>query len=138
MNTSSLYQGQSPCIRTPLDISNYSLGTKRSQTSHTTQTHKYNTVSGVSSRVLADSESPPPGFTVQTSPASAQSPSVSPVNSNYSTAAGQSTDCSVSVSGSDHELISESLQVLVLPPPNSEAGPRPEPKPRKIPPAVPN
>ena len=139
MNTSSLYQSQSPCIRTPLDISNYSLGTKRSST---TQTLKYNTVSGVS-RVYGESESPPPVFTVQTSPASAQSPSVSPVNSNYSTAAGQSTDCSVSVSGSDHELISESLQVLVLPPvlppPHSEpAQHRPEPKPRKIPPAVPN
>ena len=138
MNTSSVYQSQSPCIRTPLDISNYSLGTKRS---NTTQTHKYNTVSGVS-RVYGEnspeSESPPPVFTVPTSAASAQSPSVSPVNSNYSTAAGQSTDCSVSVSGSDHELISESLQVLVLPPPHTETGPRPEPKPRKIPPAVPN
>ena len=118
MNTSSVYQ--SPCIRTPLDISQYSLGTTKR--SSTTQTLKYRTVS----------DSPPPRPT--------QSPSVSPVNSNYSTAAGQSTDCSVSVSGSDHELISESvgLQVVLLPPPSTDTGPRPEPKPRKIPPAVPN
>ena len=117
MNTSSVYQ--SPVIRTPLDINQYSLATNKR--SNTTQT-KYTAPSRLESDTVP------------------QSPSISPVNSNYSTAAGQSTDCSVSVSGSDHELISESvgLQVVVLPPPATETGPRPEPKPRKIPPAVPN
>ena len=73
--------------------------------------------------------------------AAPSSPSVSPCHSNYT---GQSTDCSVSVSGSDHELISDSLQVVSLdsalapPPPPSAAPPPPQPKPRKVPPAVPS
>ena len=64
----------------------------------------------------------------------------------------------MSVSGSDHELVSDSLQVVMIPPLKSETSEsresilnedsrdlnhpsnlqRPEPKPRKIPPAVPN
>ena len=91
------------------------------------------------------------------SPESQHSPSVSPVNSTFTV--GQSTDCSVSVSGSDHEMIGDTLQVLTpLQPAEqykysdqlrfSRTDPnlaeqykfsvRPEPKPRKIPPAVPN
>ena len=85
------------------------------------------------------------------------SPSISPVNSTFTL--GQSTDCSVSVSGSDHEMVGEQLQVVTLPHQQQqqqhhqqlhhliyasqqevakEKGGRPEPKPRKIPPAVPN
>ena len=100
-------------------------------------THKYNTVSAVT-RIYSTTT----GTTVDTlaSEEAAASPSVSPVNSNY-TGGGQSTDCSVSVSGSDHELISDSLQVVSLPPEaglGAHAQLRPEPKPRKIPPAVPS
>ena len=65
--------------------------------------------------------------------AAPSSPSVSPCHSNYT---GQSTDCSVSVSGSDHELISDSLQVVSLD--SALAPPPPQPKPRKVPPAVPS
>ena len=103
------------------------------------------------------------GGTVEPVPAPPppQSPSVSPVHSNY----GQSTDCSVSVSGSDHELCGEAtLQVVTRLQPrprpphcstlqhpqrthadystlscsHDTLQTRPEPKPRKIPPAVPN
>ena len=162
MNTSSVYQ--SPSIRSPMspchvDISNYScsaVGAKNTRTIATTTastasstTHKYNTVAGVTkiynTPEVVDPESPGLG-----------SPSVSPVNSNY-TGGGQSTDCSVSVSGSDHELIGDNLQVVMLPPHSNDeniaaltsinrdnrgilhqSNYKPEPKPRKIPPAVPN
>ena len=86
------------------------------------------------------------------SPQPQHSPSISPVNSTFTL--GQSTDCSVSVSGSDHEMVGEQLQVVTLPHHQQlhqliyadhqeikEKGRpegRPEPKPRKIPPAVPN
>merc|ERR1712203_941788 len=49
------------------------------------------------------------------------SPSVSPVNSTYTT--GHSTDCSVSVSGSDHELVTgdaAGLQVVAVTLPRSQ------------------
>lgn len=68
---------------------------------------------------------------------SQNSPSISPVNSTFTV--GQSTDCSVSVSGSDHEMVGDTLQVVT---PSyqdvREKFLRPEPKPRKVPPAVPN
>ena len=132
MNTSSLY---SPSIRSPTVPGLHSIDISQYKTRHTT-THKYNTVAGVSRIYSGAEDSPPvPG-----------SPSISPVNSNYT--GGQSTDCSVSVSGSDHELISDNLQVVMLPPPHvshvatetdtTQFSHRPEPKPRKIPPAVPN
>jgi len=140
MNTSSIYQ--SPSIRSPTHIE-YKVK-KASDHLQNYETHP---------RLYPDdstSESPPPSYH------QAHSPSISPVNSNYT--AGQSTDCSVSVSGSDHELVSDSLQVVMIPPLKSETGEsresilnedsrdlshpsnlqRPEPKPRKIPPAVPN
>lgn len=140
MNTSSIYQ--SPSIRSPTHIE-YKI--KKASD----QFHNYET----NPRLFPDdtpSESPPPSYHP------AHSPSISPVNSNYT--AGQSTDCSVSVSGSDHELVSDSLQVVMIPPIKSDASEsretvlnedgrdlnhpsnlqRPEPKPRKIPPAVPN
>jgi hypothetical protein len=64
-------------------------------------------------------------------------PSVSPANSTYT--GGQSTDCSVSVSGSDHEEAT-GLQVVTVGSPPQAPGPRvrPEPRPRKVPPAVPS
>ena len=160
MNTSSVYQ--SPSIRSPVmspvtsnTMETYSsiVPAKKSRSIATT-THKYNTVAGVTKIYTGDN-----GESSSESPALA-SPSVSPVNSNYT--AGQSTDCSVSVSGSDHELISDSLQVVMLPPldndddhhtnhhdvvvapsiireqNNLHQSARPEPKPRKIPPAVPS
>lgn len=139
MNTSSIYQ--SPSIRSPTHIE-YKVK-KASDQLKNYETHP---------RLYPEdsSESPPPSYH------QAHSPSISPVNSNYT--AGQSTDCSVSVSGSDHELVSDSLQVVMIPPLKSETSEsresilnedsrdlnhpsnlqRPEPKPRKIPPAVPN
>ena len=78
-----------------------------------------------------------PRYTTYTQrPSPQHSPSISPVNSTFTV--GQSTDCSVSVSGSDHEMTGEPLQVVT--PSHKFSGPakRPEPKPRKIPPTVPN
>ena len=131
-----LTQPLSPLGR--VDLSNYTVvrtGGGAKPPGHST--HKYNTVSAVT-RIYSTTT----GTTVDTlaSEEAAASPSVSPVNSNY-TGGGQSTDCSVSVSGSDHELISDSLQVVSLPPEaglGAHAQLRPEPKPRKIPPAVPS
>ena len=132
----------SPLAR--VDLSNYTV-VRTSVTKPAPSTHKYNTAV---TRIYSTAT----GTTDTLASEDAASPSVSPVNSNYT--GGQSTDCSVSVSGSDHELISDSLQVVSLPPHlevSSEAGPpslqqaqavqtssRPEPRPRKIPPAVPS
>ena len=83
------------------------------------------------------------GYTSQLQrPSPQHSPSISPVNSTFTV--GQSTDCSVSVSGSDHEMTGEPLQVVtpgstLKYPAAATAKQRPDPKPRnKIPPAVPN
>ena len=119
----------SPSIRSPGTLVTHD---QLHSSRHTT--HKYNTVAGVA-RIYSGDQS------------TGESPSISPVNSNY-TGDRHSTDCSVSVSGSDHELISDSLQVVSLPPhvsvgtETSDHGltslQGPVPKPRKIPPAVPN
>ena len=100
-----------------MDLSNYTV-VRTSGTKPAPTTHKYNTVSAVT-RIYSTAT----GTTDTLASEDAASPSVSPVNSNYT--GGQSTDCSVSVSGSDHELISDSLQVVSLPPHlevSSEAG----------------
>ena len=148
MNTCSLYH-VSPSFMSPLphiDISNYTaINVHKEPGLGVPTTQKYNTVAGVTKIYTREF--------LTGSPTLASS-SVSPVNSIYT--AGHSTDCSVSVSGSDNELIRDSLQVVMIPPSQApEDGvdqphlkyqpslqtisrPEPKPKPHKIPPAVPN